>query len=295
MWSIAVFAQSIPSADRMARLMTEPARPRDVRAQGHVELAYLALARGRLAAARSELGAATVLRSVESPIVDAWFSALPFIPMTPAELDAARGRLARWDARDTTNESTHPSAFFSGHNGLRSILKTYVLGLLDARRGDPAAARAQVAELEAAGSVPGAPPLARELAQGLRAQADLASGNPDSALAALEALRIEGWYELTFVSQFSGGVLERFTRADLLQARGRSEQALNWYGSIGKNATPELVFLGPATLAEARILRKLGRLKEAVRRYDEFLDLWRDSDPIFKPLLDSARTERALP
>ena len=294
MWSIAVFAQSIPAAERIARLMTEPARPRDVRAQGHVLLAYLALARGRLAAARNELRAATSLESAESPLIDAWFSALPFVPMTPAELDAARGRLAGWDARDTTSESTHPSAFFSGHNGVRPILKTYVLGLLDARHGDPAAATARVAELETVGGAAEAPPLARELAQGLRAQVDLANGKPDSALAVLEALRIEGWYELTFVSPFYGGALERFTRAELLQAHGQSEAALNWYGGIGENTTPELVFLGTATLAEARILRTLGRPKEAARHYDAFLDLWRDSDPVFRPVLDSARAERDM-
>lgn len=33
-WSVAVFAQNIPGAERIARLLTEPARPRDVRAQG---------------------------------------------------------------------------------------------------------------------------------------------------------------------------------------------------------------------------------------------------------------------
>jgi len=295
-WSIAVFAQSIPSAARMARLMTEPARPRDVRAQGYVLLAYLDLARGQLAAARGELRAASALQSTDSPIIDAWFGALPFVPMTAADLDAARTRLTKWDATDTTFQSTHPSAFFSGHNGVRPILKTYVLGLLDARRGDPVAVTARLRELEAVGSAPGASPLGLELAQGLRAQADLASGQRDSALAVLEALHLEGWYEVTFVSPFYGGALERFTRAELLQARGRNQEALNWYRSLAENSTPELVFLGPATLAQARILKALGRPKDASRFYDRFLDLWRESDPAFKPMLDSARAERtALP
>jgi tetratricopeptide (TPR) repeat protein len=295
-WSIAVFAQSIPTAERLARLMTEPARPRDVRAQGHVLLAFLDLARGQLASARGELSAASALRSTESPLMDAWFSALPFVPMTPTELDAARARLTRWDAADTAYQSTHPSAFFSVHNGMRPILKTYLLGLLDARLADAVAATARLRELEAVGSAPGANPLGLELAQGLRAQADLASGQRDSALAVLEALHLEGWYEVTFVSPFYGGALERFTRAELLQARGRNQEALNWYRSLAENSTPELVFLGPATLAQARILKALGRPKDAARFYDRFLDLWRESDPAFKPMLDSARAERtALP
>jgi serine/threonine-protein kinase len=293
LWSIAVFAQDIPAATRMAGIMTGPARPRDVRAQGHVLLAYLALAGGRLSAARSELRAATALKSAESPLIDAWVSALPFVPMTITELAAARTRLAKWDATDNTSESTNPSAFFSGHNGVRPVLKTYLLGLLDTRRGDRAGAVARLAELEALGGAQDGPPVALELAQGLRAQLDLANGQPDSALAALEALRVEGWYELTFVSPFYGGALERFTRARLLQAAGRSTDALSWYASLSQNSTPELVFLGPATLAEARLQAALDHRAEAARLYGAFLDLWRGSDPVFTPMLDSARTERA--
>ena len=47
-WSVAVFAQNIPGAERIARLLTQPARAREVRAQGHVLLAHLELARGCL-------------------------------------------------------------------------------------------------------------------------------------------------------------------------------------------------------------------------------------------------------
>ena len=75
--------------------------------------------------------------------------------------------------------------------------------------------------------------------------------------------------------------------------KGRGEEALGWYRGLSENTMQELVFLGPATLAEARIQRALGRPKDAVRLYDEFLSLWRESDPDFKPMLDSAAAERA--
>jgi len=293
LWSVAVFAQDIPGAERIARVMTEPARPREVRAQGHILLAHLALARGRLTAARSELGAAARLSGAEAPLVDAWFSALPFVPQSKADLDVARARLARWNAEDTASHSTHPSAFYSAHSDVHPILKTYLLGLLDARRGDRAEAMERAAELEAVGNGPEAPPLALELAQGLQAQIDLAAAGPDSALAGLEALRIESWYELTLVSPFYSGALERFTRAELLRQRGRGEDALAWYQSLGENSEKELVFLGPALLAQARIQRALGRPKQAALLYDAFLVLWQDSDPVFKAILDSARTEKS--
>jgi tetratricopeptide (TPR) repeat protein len=292
-WSVAVFAQNIPGAERIARLLTEPARPRDVRAQGHVLLAHLELARGRRSAAWNELRAAGQLSSAERPMVDAWFRALPFVPQSREELEAARSRLVKWDAGEAVTRSTQPSAFYSAHNDVHRVLKSYLLGLLDTRLGDTARAMVLAAELDSAGRTTDGPPLARELAQGLRAQIALAEGRSDSALADLEALRIEGWYELTFVSPFYSGAMERFTRAELLREKGRGEKALGWYRGLGQNTTQELVFLGPTTLAQARIQRALGRSREAARLYDEFLALWRESDPELKPMLDQAAAERA--
>ena len=292
-WSVAVFARNIAGAERIARLLTQPGRPRDVRAQGHILLAHLELARGRRSAAWSELEAAGKLGSSEHPPVDAWFRALPFVPQSREELGAARSRLERWDARESATRSTRASAFYSGHNGVHQILKTYLLGLLDTRLGDGGHAMVRAAELDSAGRTAEGPPLALELAQGLRAQIAVANGRSDSALADLEALRIEGWYELTFVSPFYSGAMERFTRAELLREMGSGEEALGWYRGLGQNTTQELVFLGPATLAEARIQRALGRPREAATLYDEFLALWRESDPELKPMLDQAAAERA--
>jgi serine/threonine-protein kinase len=291
-WSVAVFAQNIAGAERIARLLTEPARPRDVRAQGHVLLAHLELARGRRRAAGNELREAEQLNSAEAPLVDAWFTALAFAPQSREELAAARSRLARWDAGEIATRSARASAFFSGHNGVHQILKTYLLGLLDTRLGDTARAAVRAGELASVGRTTDGPPLALELAQGLRAQIARAEGRSDSALADLEALRIEGWYELTFVSPFYSGAMERFTRAELLRENGRGEEALGWYRGLGQNTTQELVFLGPAMLAEARIQRTLGRSREAARLYDGFIALWQECDPDSRSLLDQAVGER---
>jgi tRNA A-37 threonylcarbamoyl transferase component Bud32/TolB-like protein len=292
-WSVAVFARSIPGAVRIARLLTEPARPRDVRAQGHLLLAHLELARGRRGAAWNELGAAGRLGGAERPLVESWFRAIAFVPPPRKELEATLTRLVQLDGGDFVTRSPQPSAFYSAHNGVHRIVKTYLLGLLETRLGDAAGATVRAAELDSAGRTVDGPPLARELGQGLRAQIALANDRSDSALADLEALRIEGWYELTFVSPFYSGALERFTRAELLREKGRGEEALGWYRGVGDNSTQELVFLGPATLAQARIQRALGRPREAAVLYDEFLTLWRESDPELKPTLDQAAAERA--
>ena len=232
------------------------------------------------------------LSSSERPLVDAWFRALPFVPQSREELEAARSRLVQWDGAEAVTRSTQASAFYSAHNGVHRVLKTYLLGLLDARLGDTARATVRAAELDSAGRTADGPPLALELAQGLRAQIALAKGRSDSALADLEALRIEGWYELTFVSPFYSGAMERFTRAELLREKGRGEEALGWYRGLGQNTTQELVFLGPAMLAEARIQRALGRPREAARLYDAFVALWRECDPDLRSMLDQAMAER---
>jgi tRNA A-37 threonylcarbamoyl transferase component Bud32/tetratricopeptide (TPR) repeat protein len=291
-WGVAVFGQNIPGAERIARLLTEPARPRDVRAQGHVLLAHLELARGRRSAAWNELRAAGQLSSTERPLVDAWFRALAFVTQSREELEAARSRLVQWGGAEAVTRSTQPSAFYSAHNGVHRVLKTYLLGLLDTRLGDTARATVRAAELDSAGRTTDGLPLALELAQGLRARIEVANGRPDSALADLEALRIEGWYELTFVSPFYSGAMERFTRADLLREKGRGEEAIGWYRGLGQNTTQELVFLGPAMLAEARIQRALGRSREAARLYDAFIALWRECDPDLRFMLDQAMSER---
>jgi len=291
-WSVAVFAQNIPGAERIARLLTESGRPREVRAQGHVLLAHLELAQGRRSAAWSELAAAGRLSSSERPLVDAWFRALPFVPQSREELEAARSRLVQWDGGEAATRSTQPSAFYSGHNGVHRVLKTYLLGLFDTRLGDTDRAIVRAAELDSAGRTADGAPLALELAQGLQARIALANSRSDSALADLEALRIEGWYELTFVSPFYSGAMERFTRAELLREKGRGEEALGWYRGLGQNTTQELVFLGPAMLAEARIQRALDRPREAARLYDAFVALWRECDPDSRSILDQAIAER---
>lgn len=45
--------------------------------------------------------------------------------------------------------------------------------------------------------------------------------------------------------------------------------------------------------SEARLQQALGRPREAATLYDEFLALWRESDPELKPMPDQATAGRA--
>ena len=225
-------------------------------------------------------------------MVDAWFRALPFVPQSRSELDSARSQLEdgtqgnrhpeyagqrflqrpQWRARSPEDLSTRPARRSSGR-----------------RRPRHGAGR----ELDSAGRTSEGPPLALELAQGLNAQIALAKVRPDSALAELAALRIEGWYELTFVSPFycggAGAVLPGGAapgrRAEggsigLVPGPRREHDAragFPWAGDPCRGAHPSGHSGGPGS---RHTLRRVSRSLAGER-------------PGLRPLLDQAMEERA--
>jgi len=47
--------------------------------------------------------------------------------------------------------------------------------------------------------------------------------------------------------------------------------------------------LGPAHLRRAQFAEQTGDTRAAAEHYRRFLAVWKDADPEFKPMLDSAR------
>lgn len=281
LWSLATFGGDPPGAALVGLLMTGTDRPATVRGAGHVQRAFLALAQGRYGDGIAELDAAERAGDPDVEAVRAWFAALPFVPADIASRASALRRLAAWRGAPTA-ASPLPSSFFSAHNGVHPILRTYLLGLLALRSGDALPARSAIATLEATRGLANAESLARQLATGLRAFSSLAAGDEAAARAELEALRIEGWYELTFVSPFFAGALERFTLAELLLRAGRADEALGWYRGLAENTVGELVFLGPCLVRIASIQRAAGRIVEADQAQSAFDALWRNADAQFR-------------
>jgi hypothetical protein len=76
----------------------------------------------------------------------------------------------------------------------------------------------------------------------------------------------------------------------LLYQLGRHEEALWWYQSVGY--WPESVMAGPSHLRQGQVLEHLGRRGEAAEQYVRFLDLWREADLEFRPMIEEG--ERAL-
>ena len=277
-WSVAVFGQDLASAEEVARLMAGDDRPMTVRGAGHLQLAYLALAQGRYQEARAQLDLAGELGDPDAEDARAWLAALPFISSSAAELDSLQEGLETAFAQPFA-QSSNPSSFFSAQNGVHDLVNLYLQGIIASRSGDGLTAIRVATDLEARGTTDGGRGLARQLATGVKAQEALSSGKDQQALDLLSGLEVESWYELTFVSPYYSGALERFTLAELLVKSGRQQEALAWYQGLRENNTAELVFIGPALLREAAIHRQAGREQQARELSVRFDELWKSADP----------------
>lgn len=298
-WYVSVYAHDLDGAATIARLLTREGTVASARGFGHIVLAYLSVARGRLADAERELAAAEAFLPVDAAEARANLLLIPFVPATPAQLRAARERLVP-PAPDTLLPLYEPRGFATVHEGQHAVIQAYLRAGLDIRLGDFAPARSQMARLEAAAANTAATPevrelargLARDLAIGLRAQIAWARGRDSVALEELERMRLEAPFELAWASPFYARIHERWLRAELLERTGRAGDAADWYRTFAENAPYDLVYLAPALLHAAEIHEQRGETALAIRGYQRMIELWRDCDPELRPLV--AKAERRL-
>ena len=197
----------------------------------------------------------------------------------------------------------------NGDPNQASIEHAYLRGRLSLRLDDLSTAEAAAVELEAiaarlaamqgAGHVTGsgfpAAHVAPDLALGLRSELARATGDDALALATIEKIHPErSWRDFHPDSLVRSAAFERYLLAGLLDGAGRSEEALGWNRSLGSLSPHEIVYLAPRNLSMAEIHERLGKRGEAMRHYERFLDIWRESDPECQSLVDKvqARLER---
>ena len=286
LYNVATFTKDVEGAAELAGLITEPSHSAPVRVNGHVIVAMLDLARGRWQAALSQLSIAEPLDRAEALEHRTLLSLLPFVLTPDEELEALRGTLVAWDPPAEGGDAD-PNAM--PHGNLHPQLRVYLLGLLNARLGDEAAALRYARELENMSGTPEARALARDQLQGIRAQIAWMRGQPEEALAALERAPMVRNYLLTVNSAFYGLAYERFMRAELLNSLGRYDEANAWYRSFLEHSTYDVALLGASHQRRADIYEKLGRREEAIQHYGRFLELWSEADPKYQPLVEHAR------
>jgi DNA-binding SARP family transcriptional activator/tetratricopeptide (TPR) repeat protein len=253
-WNEALYAwmsaRNRDGARRIIRLLTDPSRAPEVRGFGHIALAYMNLADGKVDAARSELDQAARFDSVAALEHRALILAMPFLPADSVELERVRDRLRRWNALAPIRiGASHVGGV---HDDAHPVLRAYLLGQVSVRLGDLSETRHQAEEL---GRMPGPTDLreyAREAAASLRAQALLAQGHDREGAAMLrQSLRAETRISRMGASPFYSRGLERFLLAGALVRLGESTEAARWYDSFTCQPLFDQVYLAPAERASA--------------------------------------------
>lgn len=287
-WAAAVYAGNLVGAERVARTLTAPHRSAEARRLGFAWLAHLKLAAGRWAEAKAQLAELGDLSEGIALEYRALLSNIPFVPVSPGELAELGSELSRLDPGAVIG-SDNPSVVFTAHDRLHSLIRLYLLGRTRARSGDAAGAERYADELLTVELPRTAGSLAQDLAHSVRSQILLSEGRAAEALAELEQARMETWYGQTMASPFYSQVAERFARAELLRALGRSEEAIDWYANMVELSPFELPYLAMSHLRRAEIYDELGELDDAAEHYTRFVQLWKDADPEFQPQVASAR------
>jgi hypothetical protein len=238
---VALYSGNLDGADQLARRFIEVARSPELRALCHIQLAYLALARGKRDSAAEELANAERLDHTWGLETRALLATLPFAPAAEAELRRLRDQLAAWDAA-----AAPPSSFliFAMHNDLHPTIRLYLLGLIAVRLGDVAGAGEHSVELARMATGEGGLPDC--LSAELDATIARAAGKTGEALAILERSRPRLWFQLTVASPYFSLASRRFLQAELLREAGRLDEAAGWYDSIAQRSPYELVYAAAA-------------------------------------------------
>ena len=284
-WDVAVFVGDLPGAEAVARRLVDPTRSGEARAAGHVTLAYLALAGGHLNAARAELAAAAATDSVRALEYGTMLELSPFLNPDRAVLENARRGLERLNPA-AIPENPAPTVYFSAHNGVHAAVRAYLLGLLNARLGDPRAAERYAADLAQMTAPATAASFPHDLSLEVRAASER---SPAQALALLRATTRESWYEMHFASPIFSLVRGRYARAELEAAQGDVNQAIALYGAFEGFSGYDMAYAAPGHLRRGVLYERQGNREAASAEYAKVLKLWKDADPVFQPMLDSAR------
>jgi tetratricopeptide (TPR) repeat protein len=272
-WRSSMYAGDLEAAERIARVMIAPGRPRNARYLGHRSLASIHYARGRWRAAEAELKAWRVALPdhPDNPFLYRAFF-IPFVlPARPvAELTALRD-----------------SVLLVG-NGKRDALHLMLAGVIEAAISDTSAglASTRAATLEEMGDA--------SAAATVRASVALHRGDMPAALRNIEHAFDFSWFGFTVTSPNLSRMLERFLYAEALVAAGRYREAIGWYASFGELAVHELPLLGASLIRRGELYEKLGDRKRAADHYARLVELWRDCDPEFLPVRDTARARVAV-
>jgi DNA-binding SARP family transcriptional activator/TolB-like protein len=226
---------------------------------------------------------ANLVRDPSLAFTRLWLASLPGVPVTAGEAEAWTRALEDYHSGDPSQRLTLQ----------QETLQAFVLGRFAAVQGDSARWQSERRWLRRTDdSVAGRLPFLHAAARIVEAEG---TGSPAARSSIADSLA--HWAReasLDGTARFGDVAFPaRLITADLFFAVGRDSLALQLYESFPDASGRDLHFLPYARLGEARIHARRGERALARAHYETVLRFWKDSDPGFKPFVESARREYA--
>jgi len=216
---------------RLIRALADPSRPPEWRAHAQLLLASVQLQRGRWAAADSALALAEQFAPDEGLPYRALFTLSSPVPVPDSLLQLLASRLRGWSSERIPDRPGNKIYVLSALNGVRGIVRHYMIGLLDLRLGNPTAGLAHADSLAGIGDSESTGSLAWDFAATIRAAAALDKGDPAAALSALQRQRLV-IVDYRFIWPFHSHSVARLLRTTALARVGREREALDWLDGL---------------------------------------------------------------
>ena len=275
------------TARRAAELLTDSTRRADpARMLGFLHLAHLDVGQGRWESAKERLVRAAQLAPDYALAYGALLAVTPFLEVPDGELAALRDSVVGWDGELGLDLGTP----FDVPDELAPHMRSYLLGLLNARLGDEAEALGYARALEQAVPPLECSRLLPDLDLEIRALSAVTHGDEEGGLEMLEQVELRPCATGQYFTPINTRPYGRMLRADLLQRLRRDEEALGWFSTFGWILGTEWNLYKPyAHLRRAQIYERLMQPDQALDHYAKFVDLWADADPELQPQVESAR------
>ncbi len=281
------FFLKLEESRQVSTLLTSSRRSPSLRAQGHVIMACVDMARGRLRSAAEQMA----LAAENDPVYAAEYTAM--LAMCPVRSDeqTLRSALATVESTNLDNYESDPGldSWCDPHAGIHEEILATARGALQFHLGNLDAVEAEIRNLEGREGEAAVTDAARGLAEGLRAELALAGGDTTTALQILESTWIATGWEMTYMSGYLSRARERFLTARVYAARGDVENAMRWYRTAGRHSGYDMIYFGPAYFDAATLLERTGRFSEAASYYARFIELWDGCDEALAPRVADAR------
>lgn len=284
----------VEAANRAARILIDSDRSPSARAGGYANLGELAIREGRWLDAMREMEALARVNPIDAVLRRShWAATSLLLSVSPDEISEIRAdvvAILEGSPTDPTIQlpwgTSSPPAEIVEAGLVR-------LTVLSARLGEYEEAQAYAARFAA---LPRSDPIKwgtipDDFQLIFRAYMQYWQGDPQAARAALDSTRFEAHWS---VAQLPLAYWALSLRAEVLYALGELEEARRWYRMFPEVPTySSLRDLGPALYRLGQIAEALGEVDQAVMRYEQFVELWKNADSMLQPRVEDARARLA--